>query len=413
MGNTDGDLTAEKENDPDANPFLRMPAEWERQQAIWLAWPWNVETWVENLAQAQNEFIELALAISRDQTVFVCGHESTRDDFVKQLKTRGESNNANIQFKLVPTNDAWIRDYGPTFVRAAQPDRLQQQLDVAYESQTRIVLGTGDSNLVAIDWRYNAWGGKYPPFDRDQTVAGRIAEQMSLARIESPLVVEGGGLEINSAGVLFVTESCLLDVNRNNGTNLPEFAGRDNDSADPNYRADLKRQLTREFQILLGARHVIRLPGDWTDPSTGKISKTLIGDDTDGHVDQLARFVNDTTLVHAWTADASDPQHAPISKNSDALKHALAELDLSYQLIPLPIPKNPVMMGSLRIPASYCNFLITNASVIVPQFGDPNDQPAIQILQELFPARQVIGLPSKHLSVGLGSFHCLSQQMPE
>jgi agmatine deiminase len=262
---------------------------------------------------------------------------------------------ANVELVDIPTNDAWTRDYAPTFVVNRQSGRL-----------------------AAIDWQYNAWGGKYPPFEDDQRVAARIAERLGLERFEMPATIEGGALEINARGELLTTRSCLLDPHRN-----PE-----SDEA----------SLARLLQSACAARKVIWLPGD-----------AIIGDDTDGHIDQLARWTDDRTIVYAWSNDAHDAQRPALEANRDALRDAFGA---TVDLVALPLP-GPVYFDDQRLPASYTNFYVTNGAILVPEFGDARaDDTAAGILAELFPSRRTIRLASRNLSVGLGSFHCLTQQQP-
>lgn len=331
---------------------LRMPAEWERQSAIWLSWPHNRETWPENLDAAQNEFIDLVATIAPAQPVFVMAAGD-----VLRLARRRLGSIANVTFVDIPTNDAWARDYGPTFV-----------ID-------------SNQHLVAVNWYYNAWGGKYPPFDDDQKAARRMAEFLGIDFVALDFCFEGGAIEVNDNAVMLGTRSCSLDPNRNPNISL--------------------EQVEKVLGENLGVQTLIWLSGD-----------AIEGDDTDGHIDQLARFTDRETIVYAWSDNPNDPQAVGLTQNLDDLRSELAAAELEhYRLIPLPIP-GPLEYCQRRIPASYCNFLITNDLVLVPQYGEPEDAQAIDILTPLFPARAVVGLPSMNLSVGLGSFHCLSQQQP-
>ncbi len=334
-------------------PF-RMPAEWEQQSSIWLSWPHNIETWPKNLEAAQIEFRKLVEAIAASQPVnILVGSEQL-------AAARERLALENVCFVEIPTNDAWARDYAPTFVKKFEEG--------------------AEPKLVAIDWHYNAWGGKYPPFDQDQKVARRVAEHLGIQFVSPGLCFEGGAIEMNESGVLLSTKSCALDPNRN-----------------PDVNTEQVEQIFGEF---LGAKAVLWLSGD-----------AIEGDDTDGHIDQLARFTNDSTIVYAWTDDKQDGQYGGLAQNLKDLKNGLDKHGLEYRLVPLPIPA-AMEFCDRRIPASYCNFLITNNAVLVPKFDVPEDEIALRILQPLFPNRTVVALPSKNLSVGLGSFHCLSQQQP-
>ena len=341
-----------------------MPAEWEPQSATWLSWPHNVETWPDNLRQAQSEFVELVKLIANHQQVYVLASPDARDLNASLAKEAHKifANCPNVEIINIPTNDAWARDYAPTFVT--------------------LKTETGASELVAIDWHYNAWGGKYPPFDDDQKVARHIAESLNLKRVDAKFCFEGGAIEVNGSGVLLSTKSCALDPNRN-----------------PDHTLE---QVDTLLASLLGTQKHIWLSGD-----------AIEGDDTDGHIDQLARFVNETTIVYAWADDKDDPQLVGLQQNLTDLREGLDSNGLGhYKLVALPIPKKIEIHGR-RIPASYCNFLITNEMVVVPQFSQPEDDQAIAILKDLFAGRKIVGLPSLNLSVGLGSFHCLSQQQPK
>ena len=334
----------------------RLPAEWEPQAAVWLTWPDNQETWPDNLLAAQIEFCALVHSLAEVVTVRVIVNQSSLDEAYQRLI---QPDIRNVGFINIPTNDAWARDYAPTFV-------------------------VSDSDeLVAIDWDYNAWGGKYPPFDDDQQVASKIAKGMTIQTLRPELCFEGGAIEANGQGVILSTLSCALDPNRNSSDST-----------------ELQQRFEAAFEKYLGAEKTIWLPGD-----------AIAGDDTDGHIDQLARFTSAKTLVYA-SCDSDDDQYDRFTENLAALQTGLAAIDDDFELHALPVPKQPIHFCGRRLPASYCNFLITNDLVVVPQFGCPEDAQAMQILTPLFPDRYVVGLPSRNLSVGLGSFHCLSQQQP-
>lgn len=339
---------------------FRMPPEWHPHSATWLAWPHNRETWPKNLSEAREEFWQLVLAISHDEPVCLVV-DCSQGDAIAELQRRiSKQGLKNVQLVDIPTNDAWLRDYGPIFCTEPSGQRL-----------------------AVLDWQYNAWGGKYPPFDDDQQFVDRLLDHEQGPTVSlhsrSPLCLEGGAIEIDESGLLLCTTRCALDPNRN-----------------PNLDPAV---VTTQLQQDLGASKVIWLRGD-----------SLIGDDTDGHIDQLARFTPSGSILYAW-ADPSDPQHTGLAGNLDDLKQTLHEAEIRKELVALPLP-DPVFFENTRLPASYCNFYITNGSVIVPQFEVPQDATALQIIGRQFPEYQTIGLPSRNLSVGLGSFHCLTQQQP-
>ena len=263
-----------------------------------------------------------------------CAHEVT---------TRFASHD-EVAVVEIETNDAWARDYVPTFVKDSESEEL-----------------------VAIDWYYNAWGEKYPPFAADQQVAERVANFLEIKHLAGGMCFEGGAIEISENATLLTTESCALNQNRNAGLS----------------KRDIETILSRR----LGCNHVVWLPGD----IDGK--PAIAGDDTDGHIDQLARFVDNDIIVHAWV-DPSDPRHEALAANAAQLQDQLPD----SQLVPLMLPEEYVFEGR-TIPASYCNFLITNRSVIVPQFGFPEDKKALRVLEQMFPERKVVPLSSRHLSV--------------
>lgn len=350
---------------------LTMLPEWAPQSATWLTWPSNTDTWSQNLEQAQDEFTGLVHAIATHQCAYVmCGGSnngnSAQQQIIDQHRDRlTRQQIQNIRLIDIPTNDAWARDYGPTFVKS------------------------GDQ-LHSIEWNYNAWGGKYPPFDLDQQVATRIAQELQIKNHKAGICLEGGALEINSKGVLLVTRSSIFDVNRNPITRQTE--------------------IETVFKRYLGAKQIVWLPGDTTDSTN---SPPVIGDDTDGHIDQLARFTDDQTIVYAWSEDTLDPQRPALEENLEELKRQMSAIDCDCRFVPLALPPAIEYCG-LRIPASYCNFVITNDAVLVPQFSAPSsDHTAAERLTKLFPNRRIILLPSKNLTVGLGSFHCLTQQQPQ
>ena len=260
-----------------------------------------------------------------------------------------------LRLHVIPTDDVWMRDIAPTFVR------------------------DGEAGLLALDWTFNAWGGKYAPWDRDDAVAARVASLCGVARERPGLVLEGGALEVDGQGTLLVTEPTLLDAKRNPGLD----------------RGGAEKRLGE----LLGVRQVI-----WLGPG-------IEGDDTDGHVDDLARFVAPGRVVCAREADPGDPNHEPLEDCARRLRAARDAQGRRLEVIDLPMPP-PVRAGADRLPASYANFYVANRSVLVPVFGAPSDGAVLETLGGLFPGRRVVGIPSRALVRGLGAVHCLTQQQP-
>jgi agmatine deiminase len=325
----------------------RLRAEWEPHAATWVAWPHNRETWPGVFNRIPPVWAELVRLICQFEPVHVLAGEG---EVMAQARAMvGDLH--NVALHDVPTNDAWIRDHGPTFL-AGPSDRP-----------------------ALVDWKYNAWGGKYPPFDLDDCVPQRIAQTTGRRRFRPDMVLEGGAIDTNGRGTFLAAEDCLTDVNRN-----PRLS-----------RADAERYLAD----YLGARHVIWLKGN------------ICGDDTDGHVDQLARFVGPTTVVIALEQRPEDENYAPLQASYARLKQAVDQDGAPLDLVPLPMPR-PIRCQGARLPASYANFYVANGLVVVPQFDDPADREAIRILGQAFPDREVRGLPAVDLASGLGAYHCIT-----
>jgi agmatine deiminase len=328
----------------------RWPAEWEPQAAIWLSWPRNPATWPGKFEPVPAEFAQFARAIAEFEPVHIlAGGE------VMSVARSLVGDVPQITLHEIATNDSWCRDHGPSFLagRTLPP--------------------------LLIDWEYNAWGGKYPPFDLDNQVPREIAKITGRQCISPGIILEGGAIDGNGEGTILTTESCLLNPNRNAAL----------------AREDVERYL-RDY---LAAKKILWLTG-------GEVA----GDDTDGHIDQLARFVGPRTVVCAVCEDSSDENYAPTQQNLRELQALSNQAGQPLEVIPLPLPP-PLYYDEQRLPTSYCNFLIVNQAVLVPQFGErAADDRACGILRELFPQRVVRGIPSLDLVWGLGSFHCLSQQ---
>jgi agmatine deiminase len=331
-----------------------MPAEWESHMATWLSWPRpegiSFPDSFDRVMPALRAMIE-ALIESEQVCINVCNdsHEAEVQSVLRGLPVEG------ITFYRVPTNEPWCRDHGPIFLtRDLEP------------------------RLAVVDWDYNAWGNKYPPFDLDDVVPTRLAQILNVPAFYPRMILEGGAIDVNGAGALLTTESCLLNPNRN-----------------PNLRREEIEQRLRDF---LGVREILWL-GDG-----------IAGDDTDGHVDDLARFVSERTIVTVVEDDRHDENYAPLQENLARLRE-MKICGRSIDIVTLPMPKRIVREG-LRLPASYANFYIANSCVLVPIFADPADELALSILRECFPGRRVVGINCRELIWGLGTFHCLTQQQP-
>ncbi len=326
----------------------RMPAEWERHAATWVVWPHSSDTWPGCLAEAQAEFETLVRALAESEQVHILVQD---DELARDVAARLRSVETSAQLHHVATDDAWMRDIGPTFV----------------EDTTR--------GALAIDWEFNSWGQKYPPWSRDDAVAKHVACLAGVPRVRADLVAEGGSLEVDGTGTVIASVATLVDEQRNPGRELTEIEGT--------------------LQALLGVTRFLWLDG------------CIEGDDTDGHVDEIARFAAPGRIVCARAPDPSDPNHEPLERCRARL---LEEPDL--EVVDLPLPP-PIEADGQRLPASYANFYLTNGAVLVPTFGEASDADALDLLAHLFPTRKALPIPSRTLVRGLGSVHCLTQQQPE
>jgi agmatine deiminase len=329
-----------------------MPAEWEPHAATWLSWPHNRDSWPGQFEPVPGIWAELVRALCEVEPV----HILAGGEAVMAEARRLVGDLPRVTLHDIPTNDAWMRDHGPTFLS-----------------------GPAGTEKALVHWGYNAWGGKYPPFDQDQEVPRRIAETLGFRRFEPGIVLEGGAIDVNGTGSVLTTEQCLLNPNRN---------------------ATLAREDIERYLAEYGAaRHVIWLGGG------------IVGDDTDGHIDELARFVSQRMVLAASEEDPADPNYGPLADNLARLHAAGDEQGRALEIVTLPMPR-PIFFGEQRLPASYMNFYIANGLVIVPQFGDEADGLAIETFAKLFPDRRIRGLRAVELAWGLGAFHCITQQQP-
>ncbi|MFK7734693.1 MAG: agmatine/peptidylarginine deiminase [Pirellulaceae bacterium] len=336
-----------------ASPHF-WPAEWEPQSATWISWPHNQDTWPNRFASIPGVFYRFIQTLAEIQLVRVLFSA----DKIDPQSLRVLEQTPNVELIEIATNDAWIRDYGPTFVKRSS-----------------------DQSLVGICWKFNAWGDKYPPYDLDAAAGRRICESLKCARSMSSLYCEGGALETNGKGIILTSSSCLVNPNRNPGWS--------------------QQMVTEELQMQLGAEQVV-----WVDGGG------LAGDDTDGHIDQLARFVDERTVVAAVASQGDDPNASGLEANLRILRGVQVRENAMLNVVRLPTPP-PRFIDGQRVPESYCNFLIANQIVLMPSFRNPiTDQAAHAILTSLFPSRTVVPMDAFELVWGLGAFHCASQQQP-
>lgn len=340
-----------------ADAGYRMPAEWSSHQATWFSWPHNVDTWGAHLPDVERVLADAVTALTRGETVRINVRDADHGYHVGKLLS-GRAPADRIVLHQWPTNDSWCRDHGAIFVTRSASEGVP---------------------LLALDFGYNAWGGKYPPWDLDNGIPARMATALGVPVRPVDMILEGGSIEVNGAGTLLTTEQCLLHPNRN-----------------PNLRRD---DIELRLRGLLGVQQIIWL-GDG-----------IVGDDTDGHIDDLSRFVSVDTVVTVMEQDPADPNYAALVDNRERLAAVRLPDGRPLNVIELPMPA-PVLRDGERLPASYANFYIGNKVVLLPTFDCPTDEEAAATLARCFPGRRIVGLDCRDVVVGLGTFHCLTQQVP-
>ncbi len=332
-----------------------MPAEWEKHDAIWLSWPHDPISFPYK-AEAEAVYADFIAAIHT--TEFVHLHIPTADlqQHIEALLKERNVDLTRVEFRVANYADIWIRDYGPNFV-----------------------VNRAIKALAMVKWKFNAWGGKYPILFKDNEIPYDMNKLLELPIQEAGIVMEGGSIDLNGAGTLMTTKQCLLNPNRN-----PELS---------------QAQIEQKLSDHLGVKHFI-----W-------LNEGIEGDDTDGHIDDIARFVNPTTVVCAFTEDETDSDYKPLKENYDILLNSVDQDGNKLNVVKLPTP-GKVMGDEGRLPASYANFYIGNGVVVVPVFEQPNDDKALEVLRGVFPDRKVVGINAYYLVYGFGTFHCSSQQQP-
>lgn len=337
-----------------------MPAEWSPQGAVWLSWPCNRDSAPETHEVLQAKFGEIAAAISRFETVRInaegAWHKRIRQSIEAQ---RGDM--VRVELFDHPTNDVWCRDHGPIFVKHRE---------------------TGA--LALTDWQFNAWGGKFPPWDLDNQIPERIASALDLPRFASTMILEGGSIEVNGEGVLLTTEAVLLNKNRN-----PDWSRKD-------IETEIKRLLSVTSIFWLGSG--------------------IEGDDTDGHIDDITRFIREDVVLTMVEKRDSDPNYRVLEQNRERLADLRTSTGGRVEVLTLEMPEPLVPRGGWRLdrlPASYANFLIINDAVLVPVFGQgKRDTHALGFIGECLPGREIIGIEASDLVFEGGAIHCISQQQP-
>jgi agmatine deiminase len=353
---------AKQTNSPSLN--YRMPAEWEKHDSTWLSWPHEKTDWPGKFAPIPWVYAEIVRHLSRVEQVRILVQGIAEEKSARRMLKMQGADLAAVDFYRVPTDRGWIRDFGPIFVRG------------------------GQGELTATHWLFNAWA-KYDNGRRDAAAVTKLARQWKAWKIPvvqpkfkgKRIVLEGGGIEVNGRGTLMTTEEWLLSSVQ---VRNPGFS-----------RGDYEH-IFREY---FGGKHVL-----W-------LGRGISGDDTHGHVDDLARFTNASTVVTAVENDRSDENYEPLQENLARLREMRDQDGQPFRVVRLPMPA-PVRFDGQRLPASYSNFYIANGLVLVPTFNDPNDRLALNILSELFPDRRVTGIAAQDLVLGLGTLHCMTQQQP-
>jgi agmatine deiminase len=334
-----------------------FPAEFAQHDAIWLSWPHKEESWPGKIASIYPSYCAFVktVALTERVNINVCS-DKMRQGAAKMLELAGVDM-SKVQFYLHPTNDAWCRDHGPSF----------------------LISNNAEHPKAIVDWNINAWGGKYPPYDLDDVIPTRIAEQLNLPVFYPDIIMEGGSVDFNGTGTVITSTCCLLNENRN-----PHL-----------HQAQIEQYLGDYY----GIEQVL-----W-------VSEGIVGDDTDGHIDDTVRFVNEDTVLTVVESNVLSENFDLLQKNLKELKAMRLANGKQLNIVELPMPADVVYEGQL-LPASYANFYISNGHIIVPTYQCKQDDQAMQIIQSCFPTREVVGIDSTDIIWGLGSFHCLSQQEP-
>ena len=349
-------MPAKKITETPAALGFHMPAEWAPQTAIWLSWPHKHASWPGQFRPIPYVFAGIVAQISRFEKVRI-NIAAPLQKRAWSLIAKAGADLSRVTFYDHPTNDAWCRDHGPIFVKNEE---------------------TGE--LAVTDWVHTAWGGKYPPYDLDNTIPPLVAKKLKLRRFENNMVLEGGSIEVNGEGLLLTSEQCLLNKNRN-----PHLT---------------RGQIEQNLKDYLGIKQVL-----W-------VGEGIIGDDTDGHIDDITRFYKADGFITVVEPNKRDPNHKILAENSARLAAFRTSKGKKFDIVELPMPK-PFAFQGQGVPASYANFLIINGAVLVPNFRQKKrDGEANALIGSCFPDREIIPVDCYHLIWGLGTLHCISQQQP-
>ena len=337
---------------------FRMPAEWEPHRGTWLSWPHKEASWPGRFERVPGIFARMVRHLADREEVHINVAGPAMEQEVRSLLADEGAGSGNVFFHYHPTNDAWCRDHGPIFVQRAVDGRVEQAI---------------------VDWDYNAWGGKYPPYHLDDVIPTRIGAELGLPVYRPGIVLEGGSIDVNGQGTLLTTEACLLNPNRN-----------------PHLDRGQIESYLREY---LGVRHIL-----W-------LGEGIVGDDTDGHIDDLTRFVDPTTVVTVVEEKPADENYEPLQENLERLRGMRDQDGRPLTVVTLPMPR-AVRHEDQRLPASYANFYIANGLVLLPAYDPERDAEASAVLARLLPDREIVPIDCTELVWGLGAFHCVTQQWP-
>jgi agmatine deiminase len=375
-------LQAESANTTPAKLGFYMPAEWRAHEATWLSWPKDPETWPGRVPQVENIFLQMMEALAPNETVNLLVDVEETEQLVRARCTFAGAE--NIHFHRIATVDSWIRDYGPNFLVS---DNMSDKLQFVVDSDAP----AGDKlkfvghKLAFNDWRFNAWGNKYEELKQDNSIPQRLESLLKARRFEPGIVMEGGSIEVNGPGCVLTTEQCLLNPNRN-----PELS-----------RAAIEQYL----KDYLGVAKVL-----W-------LGEGIVGDDTDGHIDDIARFVAEDVIICAIEDDPQDANYELLQDNLKRLQKMTNSSGRAFEIVTLPMPgvvggRSTDKRNLDRLPASYANFYIANNVVLAPVFGHANDARALETLGRVFTNRRVVGINCEPLVWGMGTIHCVTQQQP-
>lgn len=334
-----------------------FPAEFAKHEATWLSWPHKEASWPGKIEAIYPFYVRFIKEVTAGEKVNINVNDPNMQQLAEEWLKKGGVSLDRVKFYLNPTNDAWCRDHGPAFL--INPKAADKK--------------------VIVDWGYNAWGDKYPPYDLDDVIPTRIGETLGLPIYHPGIVMEGGSVEFNGKGTILTSRACLLNPNRNPHLN--------------------QEQIEAYLCNYYGAEQVL-----W-------VSEGIVGDDTDGHIDDTVRFVNEDTVLTVVEENEADENYELLQTNLKELQELRLPDGRPLNIIQLPMP-DPVEFDGQRLPASYANFYIANSVVVVPTFRCEKDKRALEIIQHCFKDRKVVGIDSTDIIWGLGSFHCLSQQEP-